>query len=416
MAVAKLQVRAAHGKHRGIGEQDAGGVEVLATVVAAVVVHVGSKHRCRAASVHLSVLTHHALHVPVALLAAPQLGVAELHVASGDNLRRAVVRHGVHHKQLVGACLLHRVDEVGVGPGQGYLAAGTVGNGAAIAQLVDVVAVEVESLVDIVVLLNEIVLPRLVRRVAKVDGTTPSVGQRMVVLLAILEHSPVPAHSAVAITGVGTEEQVVEHGLHAVAVVLADVVAHHVGPDLAVGKVGPLVTMAVLVVGYLVQILPVVVLYAVDVATVQPRGLGLDGALGLGVVVGGHEAIARKLAPRRRHVDGNGAVDGFLVVAARHIDHGQIAGEVALRSSPAPLCARQALLAYHLGTSVVTHTCSRGQRAVVVESHLLAGSIQTFVGRKPERISIVVQVSCPAHGRRAEHTDEGNQKCPKSFA
>lgn len=108
--------------------------------------------------------------------------------------------------------------------------------------------------------------------------------------------------------------QIIEHGLHAVGMSLADIRFDDTGVDFAIGNVGIAVLHFAVAehYGFVVFILPVIELQTVDVATVEQCCFLADGFRGFGIVVGAHEAIARIACPVGRHIYSDGAVDSLL--------------------------------------------------------------------------------------------------------
>ena len=95
---------------------------------------------------------------------------------------------------------------------------------------------------------------------------------------------------------------------------LADIRFDDTGVDFAIGNVGIAVLHFAVAehYGFVVFILPVIELQAVDVATVEQCCFLADGFRGFGIVVGAHEAIARIACPVGRHIYSDSAVDSLL--------------------------------------------------------------------------------------------------------
>ena len=386
--VAQLQVGSSDGKHHGIGHEHARRVELRAFVA---IVHIGRIDLVQAVAAILPVGLEECEQVGILRLAVPQLGVHEVDVAGLHDVLRAEVGYGIHHQTLVGVGLLHGVDERGEAVGEFHLLSLGVVAFATVAQLVDVEAVEAELRIDIVVALAEVVLPVGIGWVHEPDVALPS-GRHLqdvlrVTVVARIE-SPCVAHAVVMPVFVGSVAEVVEHALHATSVQLCDIVFDDAGLYGAVGNVGVVVEQfgSRTAQRPVVLHLPVVELYAVDVAAVQEAHLRGYHVRGLCLVVGAHETIARITPPVGGHIDGNGAVDGLLVVARRGIDVDEVARVVGLRSRPCPRGVPvEIVFAGDLKAISVAHLGSRRHVAFHRECHRFARCIERLVGGEFQR-------------------------------
>ena len=174
----KFQMRPAEREHDGICHDDAGRVEVLAVRG---VVHVGGKDGAKG-RVEVEVLVDDVLDVREASVAArktasgliaPDFRVEEVHLSCPCNLLCAPLSYGVHDKPLVGVSVLHVVDERREAVAKVDAVAIIVIDSATSAELVNLVAVEVEEGIDLVVALSQIVEPTFVARVDDIDVALP---------------------------------------------------------------------------------------------------------------------------------------------------------------------------------------------------------------------------------------------------
>ena len=181
--VAHLEVRAADGEHHGVGEQGAGGVDVLVgifpVVACLVVVDVSGEDGLKVVLALPVVVLYNLEEVGEACLFLPQLVVAEIYcpgtiVEFGiADVVGAETFDAVHDKPLVFAVTLHRLEEQTVVVLKVYRIAAFLKDIASSAELVYLVTVEVIVGVHLIVAVLKIILPVRVARVHEVDITLP---------------------------------------------------------------------------------------------------------------------------------------------------------------------------------------------------------------------------------------------------
>ena len=236
--VAQLEVCTTDSKHHSICEQNTGDIE--GTVVT-IVIHIGSKHRLRLTGRIVAIRLDNLIQVAVLRLVSPCLVVGECHMSGLKNSLRAVTGYCVHDKILSRMRLVHRIDKRGIGGVEVQLLSRVGIAIATIAQLVNLIAIEVEVVVHLLVALGDIRLPIRITRVGQEDITFPAAGQYMAILTAmvsIFEHIPFFLHTVTFGIIQRTESQVVEDSLHTVTMLHADILTDDGSLVHAVGNIG----------------------------------------------------------------------------------------------------------------------------------------------------------------------------------
>ena len=181
--VTDLKMRAAEGKHHGIGKQHARGVDLCVgpiVVARLVIVDVGGEDRGALLVAALVVLLNDVVEVgkilfwrsAIAVAVAPHLVIAEVDIVLHDIIG-AEARDSVHDKRFLGMRRLHGSEERLIGLVEHHVVVVTVEHLATIAELVDLKAVEAEIVVNLVAAVFHVAYPPLVARVLKVDVARP---------------------------------------------------------------------------------------------------------------------------------------------------------------------------------------------------------------------------------------------------
>ena len=108
----------------------------------------------------------------IAVAVAPHLVIAEVDIVLHDIIG-AEARHSVHDKRFLGMRCLHGSEERLIGLVEHHAVVVIVEHLATIAELVDLKAVEVEIVVNLVAAVFHVAYPSLVARVLKVDVARP---------------------------------------------------------------------------------------------------------------------------------------------------------------------------------------------------------------------------------------------------
>ena len=110
----------------------------------------------------------------IAVAIAPDLIVAEVQLPCADDLGITIARDGIHDETLLGTTLLDGLDEGGIGAWEMDLAPRRIIARTTVAQLVDLIAIEVKEPIDLVITVAEIALPICVPWIQEVDITLPA--------------------------------------------------------------------------------------------------------------------------------------------------------------------------------------------------------------------------------------------------
>ena len=257
---------------------------------------------------------------------------------------------------------------------------------APVAQLVYLIAVEIEHSIYVAVLLGYVVDPGFIARIDNIDAALERRSQLVAILThmaGILEEIPLLLHAIFGGIGKGTVSQVVEQRLHAILMRFFDISLYRLLVAVAVDDVGPHLHRCRRRTGqgFVVLVVPVLELHVVDVMAIE---VGHDvGYILVGhVAIGREETVAREPVGGRRYIDGNAAIDGLYPVGILAVQVDHIALIVGGRRLPAPAAATQRSLLEGGTQMTVTyhHVGSPLNELVEREIHSLARSIAGFIG------------------------------------
>ena len=237
---------------------------------------------------------------------------------------------------------------------------------ATVAQLVYLIAIKVKIGIDIIVALGNICLPLGITRIEQIDIAFPTVGQRMGILIRMscaFKDVPFFFHTVTRCIIERTEAKIIEHRLHSIRVLDADIILYRLCIDIPVGNIliYCIEMFARTAQRPVVLVVPILKLHTIDMATVQKSHFFLNFTFRFRSVESGDKAITRKACPVAGYIDGNSTENDFRTVFFSAIDIRQISGEIRCRGSPRPGTACDCLFGDYLVQSTVTYLGSRRQ-------------------------------------------------------